>query len=57
MENADDLANALRDMSTDSPRETYPPEIESKYDVLREAFEKFDLSSLAEGTVIFFAIP
>ena len=54
MENADDPANGLRDMYTGARLETDSLEIESEYAVLCEAFKKFDLSLLGEGTVNFF---
>ena len=50
MKSADDLANVLRDMSTDARLETASPEVEGKYEVLSEAFRQFDFSSLEEGT-------
>ena len=52
MANIDDMSNVLREMSTGARLETDSPEVESKYDAVCEAFQKFDFSSLDAGTFL-----
>ena len=50
MKTVDDLASLLSDMSTEARLEVDSPEIEGKYDIIRETFDNYDFSGFEEGT-------